>query len=151
MSTAADRRGARDRRRTPRGGGRRDYDRPGSYPPVLVADSYDGARRPCVRYLERFNFDVAEATNGEDALKQIVSTTPRVIVAESTLPAMPAHRLCQWLAQGWRTRDIPVIVVAADFDERPLMPSVAAILVKPFSLETMLSEVRRALRDSQGA
>ena len=62
---------------------------------------------------------------------------------------MPADHLCQWLAQGWRTRDIPVIVVAADFDERPLMPSVAAILVKPFSLETMLSEVRRALRDSQ--
>jgi len=131
-------------------GGRRDYDRPGRYPPVLVADSYDGARRPCVRYLARFNFEVAEAANGEDALTQIVSTTPRLIVAEWTLPFMPAERLCQWLAQGWRTREIPVIVVAADFDVRRLMPSVAAILVKPFSLETMLSEVRRVLRESQG-
>jgi two-component system phosphate regulon response regulator PhoB len=114
-----------------------------------VADSYDGARRPCVRYLDRFNFDVAEVTNGQDALKQIVSTTPRVIVTEWELPSMPADRLCQWLAQGWRTREIPVIVVAADFDARRRMPGVAAILVKPFSLEAMLTEVRRALREAQ--
>ena len=116
---------------------------------MLVADSYESARRPCVRYLDRFNFDVAEAANGEDALKHIVSTTPRVIVTEWTLPTMPADRLCQWLSQGWRTREIPVIVVAADFDARRQMPNVAAILVKPFSLETMLSEVRRVLRESQ--
>jgi len=130
-------------------GGRREYDRSGRYPPVLVADSYEGARRPCVRYLDRFHFDVAEATNGEDALKQIVSTTPRLIITEWTLPTMPADRLCQWLAQGWRTRDIPVIGVAADYDARRQMPSVASILVKPFSLETMLTEVRRVLRESQ--
>ena len=121
----------------------------GRYPPVLIADSYEGARRPCVRYLDRFHFDVAEATNGEDALKQIVSTTPRLIITEWTLPTMPADRLCQWLAQGWRTREIPVIVVAADYDARRQMPSVAAILVKPFSLETMLNEVRRVLREPQ--
>ncbi|OLC76958.1 MAG: hypothetical protein AUH72_18255 [Acidobacteria bacterium 13_1_40CM_4_65_8] len=121
----------------------------GRYPPVLIADSYEGARRPCVRYLDRFHFDVAEAANGEEALKQIVATTPRLIVTEWTLPTMPADRLCQWLAQGWRTREIPVIVVAADYDARRQMPSVAAILVKPFSLETMLNEVRRVLREPQ--
>lgn len=148
MPTAADRRGPRDRRRVPRGG-RREYDRVGRYPPVLIADSYEGARRPCVRYLDRFHFDVAEAANGEEALKQIVATTPRLIVTEWTLPTMPADRLCQWLAQGWRTREIPVIVVAADYDARRQMPSVAAILVKPFSLETMLNEVRRVLREPQ--
>jgi len=129
-------------------GGRREYDQQGRYPPVLVAESYDGARRPFVRYLARFNFEVAEAANGQDALKQIVSTTPRLIVAESTLPAMPAERLCEWLARGWRTRSIPVIVVA-DFDIEQPMPSVAAILIKPFSLDTMLAEVRRVLRESQ--
>jgi DNA-binding response OmpR family regulator len=130
-------------------GGRRPYDRTGRYPTVLVADSYEGARRPCVRYLDRFNFDVAEATNGEEALKQIISVPPSVILTEWTLPTMPAERLCQWLAQGWRTKEIPVIVVAADFDVRREMPSVAAILVKPFSLESMLTEVRRVLRQSQ--
>jgi two-component system, OmpR family, phosphate regulon response regulator PhoB len=114
-----------------------------------VADSYDGARRPCVRYLDRFNFDVAEVTNGDDALKQISSAPPRVIVAEWLLPSMPADRLCEWLSQRPRTRDIPVIVVAADFDARRHLPGVAAVLVKPFSLESMLAEVRRALHEPQ--
>jgi len=132
-------------------GGRRDYDQNGRSPTILVADSYEGARRPCVRYLDRFNFDVAEATNGEDALKQIVSTTPRVIVTEWALPSMPADQLCQWLAQGWRTREIPVIVIAADFEAQRRMPSVAAVLVKPFSLQSMLSEVRRVLHEPPGA
>ena len=116
---------------------------------MLFADSYEGARVPCARYLSRFNFEVAEAANGEDALKQIVFSMPRLIVTEWGLPTMPADRLCQWLAQGWRTRDIPVIVVASDFDARREMPCVAAILVKPFALETMLAEVRRVLRQSQ--
>jgi CheY-like chemotaxis protein len=148
MSLPVDRRGLRDRRRVPRGG-RREYDQPGRHPAVLVADSYDGARRPFVRYLDRFNFDVAEVTNGEDALKQIVSTPPRVIVTEWQLPSMPADQLCLWLSLEPRTRDIPVIVVAADFDARRQMPGVAAVLVKPFSLESMLAELRRALRGPQ--
>ena len=146
--THPERRGAPDRRRVPRGG-RRPYDRTGRHPSVLVADSYEGARRPCVRYLDRFNFDVVEAANGEDALKQIISGPPSVILTEWTLPTMPAERLCQWLAQGWRTKEIPVIIVAADFDVRREMPSVAAILVKPFSLDAMLTQVRRVLRQSQ--
>ena len=55
-------RGARpDRRRVPRGG-RRTTDRTGLHPTILVADSYEGARRPCARYLDRFHFQVVEAS-----------------------------------------------------------------------------------------
>ena len=76
-------------------------------PHVLVADGYDGARRPCVRYLERFNFEVAEAANGEEAMARIASALPHVILADWWLPALPAPRLAEWLAQSRQTRDIP--------------------------------------------
>ena len=56
-----------DRRRVSRGG-RRAFDRAGAYPPVLVADSYDGVRTSCSRYLDRFNFQVLQATT--DAARQ---------------------------------------------------------------------------------
>ena len=78
-----------DRRRVPRGG-RRATDRSGKYPTVLVAESYDGVRKSCARYLDRFNFQVAEAADGEQALTQIAAEPPQVILAESNLPAMPA-------------------------------------------------------------
>src|ERR1700730_18001557 len=103
------------RRRVPRGGGRAT-DRAGKHPPVLVAESYDGVRKSCARYLDRFHLHVAEAEDGEQALTQIAAEPPQVILAELNLPAMPVWRLAQWLSQSWRTRQIPVIVLAGDVD-----------------------------------
>jgi len=140
-----------DRRRVPRGG-RRSTDRAGKHPPVLVAESYDGVRKSCARYLDRFNFQVAEAADGEEALTQITAEPPQVILAELNLPAMPAWRLAQWLSQSWRTRQIPVIVLAGDLEasDPPVSPDfrnvVAGVLVKPFTLRTMLDEIRRVIR-----
>ena len=139
-----------DRRRVPRGG-RRPTDRPGKHPPVLVAESYDGVRKSCARYLDRFNFQVAEAADGEQALMQIAAAPPQVILTELNLPAMPAWRLSQWLSQSWRTRQIPVIVLASDLASADRSMSqdfrslVAGVLVKPFTLRTMLDEIRRVI------
>jgi len=140
-----ERRGQADRRRVPRGG-RRPYDRTGFHPSLLVAEGYEGARLPAVRYLTRFNFEVAEASNGEEALQRIVSMPPQVILADWSLPSMPAPRLCQWLEQSWRTRNIPVIVMVSDYEPGEPIPAVAGILVKPFALSAMLDEIRRVIR-----
>jgi CheY-like chemotaxis protein len=119
---------------------------------VLVAESYDGVRKSCARYLDRFNFQVIEAADGEQALTQITAEPPQVILAELNLPAMPVWRLAQWLAQSWRTRQIPVIVLAGDLDasdpavSRDFQSLVAGVLVKPFTLRTMLDEIRRVIR-----
>ena len=137
-----------DRRRVPRGG-RRAYDRPGSFPSILVADSYEGARNPVVRYLQRFHFEVVEASDGEEALRQIVTAPPHIILADWSLPSMPARRLCQWLDQSWRTRGVPVIVMVGDYEPGEALPPVAGILVKPFALGVMLEEIRRVLRSRQ--
>ncbi|HMD36552.1 MAG TPA: hypothetical protein VKH42_16380, partial [Vicinamibacterales bacterium] len=134
-----------DRRRVPRGG-RRPYDRPGRHPALLFADSYEGARRPCARYLHRLNFEVSEAETGEEALARILHSQPRLILAEWSLPSMPDGRLAQWLAQGFRTRDIPVIVLANEADVTSPPVPVAAVLRKPFTLAQLIDEVRRVLR-----
>jgi DNA-binding response OmpR family regulator len=143
-----ERRAQSDRRRVPRGG-RREYDRTGAYPTILVADAYEGARLPVARYLQRFHFNVLESADGEDALQKIVAASPYLILADWSLPSMPARRLCQWLDQSWRTRSVPVIVMVSDYEPGEGMPPVAGILVKPFSLATMLDEIRRVIRSQQ--
>jgi DNA-binding response OmpR family regulator len=127
-------------------GGRRATDRPGQYPPVLVADSYHGVRHACARYLGHFHFQVAEATNGEEALGIIGERLPHLILTESSLPLMPASRLTQWLAQSWRTREIPIIVMTHEVEPEGLPYRTAGVLVKPFTLADMLEEIRRVLR-----
>jgi two-component system, OmpR family, response regulator BaeR len=135
-----------DRRRVPRGG-RRASDRGGRYPPILVAESYDGVRQACVRYLQQFNFDVTEAADGEQALARIVASPPQLILSEWDLPSMPAGRLTQWVAQRRPDGDIPVIILANGV-EGDQVPRAAGVLRKPFSLPHMLDEVRRVLRES---
>jgi CheY-like chemotaxis protein len=146
--TDVDRRLSADRRGAPRGG-RRAGDRAGAYPSVLVADSYDGARQPVVRYLQRFHFSVHEAADGEAALQKIVTAAPHVIVADSALPTLPARRLFHWLEQSRPTRAVPLIVLVNEYDPDEGIPPAAAVLVKPFSLASMLDEVRRVLRTQQ--
>ena len=113
---------------------------------MLIADSYEGARQACARYLEQFHFAVAEAADGEQALARIVETTPQVILTEWDLPSMPAGRLQQWISQRRPHSDIPVIVLATAVEADAKVPNVAGLLRKPFSLAEMLEEVRRVLR-----
>jgi DNA-binding response OmpR family regulator len=134
-----------DRRRIARGG-RRASDQPGRYPPVLVAESYDGVRMACARYLQQFNFHVVEAADGEQALAGIVATPPQVILTEWNLPSMPAVTLAQWVAQRRAERGIPVIVMANSVEGNTALPCVAGVLRKPFLLSEMMAEVRRVLR-----
>jgi CheY-like chemotaxis protein len=148
--TEAERRSdfAGDRRAVPRGG-RRPYDRPGRFPNLLVADSYEGARVPCARYLDHFGFHVDQATNGNEARACIDAVAPHVVLAEMTLPGAPAAALGDLLDQDPRTRSVPLIVLQSDFEmdqlvERP--QRAATVLIKPFPLATMLQQVRQALR-----
>ena len=136
-----------DRRQVSRGG-RRPSDVGGRFPSILVADSSDGARRPCVRYLDRFNFDVIEAVDGEEARARIRANPPHVILTEWMLPKLSAPRLAQWLAEDGTTRDIPMILLADEDEPEIGMPPAATVLIKPFQLSAMLEAVRRALRAS---
>jgi CheY-like chemotaxis protein len=94
---------------------------------------------------------VSEAADGEEALALIAAEPPHVILTELNLPSMPAGRLVQWLAQSWRTRGIPIIVLASDVhpsDSQELrsLASVSGVLMKPFPLGRMVEEIRRTLR-----
>jgi len=137
----------RDRRRVPRGG-RRDGDQPGRYPHLLVADSYDGVRVPCVRYLTRFGFHVDEAADGDEVLAKVHAAPPHMILVESGLPHAPVSQIVRQLRERPSTRSIPIIVMASSLDASGSDdgPYVGR-LVKPFALSAMLQEVRRVLRE----
>lgn len=138
-----------DRRRMPRGG-RRSSDQPGRYPNLLIADSYDGARGPCARYLDRFGFHVEECVDGDEAMASIDARPPHLILVEAGLPKLSANRMVRRLKDQPHTKAIPIIVMTADFDStapQPTQSEAAGVLVKPFALSTMLQEIRRVLRE----
>jgi DNA-binding response OmpR family regulator len=114
---------------------------------VIVADSYEAARRPCIRYLDHFSFDVAPAPDGQSAIDAIGSQTTAVILMDSHLKDPLSRRQlgAESLAQG-----IPMILMvdtqseARDPEMSELEP--AAVLVKPFPLAVMIDTIRGVLR-----
>ena len=133
-----------DRRRVARGG-RRPYDQAGRYPSVIVADSFDGARRPCVSYLHRLNFDVIEVSTREEMAARLQRSMPRLVLAERALPGGQGTR--HWLdVLQWC--EIPVIVIANTEESNTPLPAGAGLLRKPFTLAQMIAEVRRVLRET---
>jgi DNA-binding response OmpR family regulator len=145
--TPTDRRGAvSDRRRIPRGG-RRATDQPGRHPHVLIADSYDGARIPCAKYLNHLGFGVLEAGNGQRALAHIDAGAAHIIVIENGLADAPVAEIADRLRGA--AHAVPLIVMTNDLgvleDTFAGLPLVG-VLEKPFSLTTMLAEIRRLLR-----
>ena len=147
MSNADRRTPGPDRRRTPRGG-RRASDRPGRFPKVLVADSYEGARIPCVKYLDRLGFSVDQAVTGPEVLAKIIAGgPPHVILIERGLPSATISEIVTELSKG--ARSVPVIVMASDLvsaaEQEPASHHVT-VLQKPFELSAMLEEIRRLLR-----
>src|SRR4029077_20316840 len=127
-----------DRRRIPRGG-RRPTDLHGRYPRVLIDDSDAGARRPCVRYLSLFGFDVEEAATGDEAVVALNSCPPHLPIADTRLSS--AAQFETIVAKDYQ---IPVIVTTTDH-AGPVPLEAIGVLIKPFPLATMLNEVRRAL------
>jgi DNA-binding response OmpR family regulator len=128
-------------------GGRRPEDRPGRHPRLVIAESYDAVRRPFVRYFEFRNFGVSEAADGDELRRVVTSARPHLIVAELALPRLTASRLAQWLTESTHTRHIPLIVTVDHFgDAGGQIGRAQGVLRKPFSLSTMLEEVRRVLR-----
>jgi DNA-binding response OmpR family regulator len=144
--TTPDRRMQSDRRRAARGG-RRASDLPGRFPKILVADSYDGARIPCVKYLDRLGFSVDQAVTGSEVLERIETARPHVILAENSLRVTPIAHIIDRLSRT--SQPLPLIVMMSDLGvSEPLagLPQVS-VLQKPFSLLAMLEEIRRVLRE----
>ena len=123
---------------------------------ILIVDGNHYMRRVTRTMLMNLGAkSVAEASDGEQAIRQIAAEPPQLILAELNLPSMPAGRLAQWLSQSWRTRQIPVIVLGGDLDpsdtslSEDVRSSLAGVLMKPFTLRGMLDEVRRVIRTAE--
>jgi DNA-binding response OmpR family regulator len=138
---------APDRRRAPRGG-RRQSDRPGRHPVVLLADGYQDARSPVARYLDRFGFDVREATTAEEAVAALDRHQPEVLL--SGLRGADAVALFDALSGRAGTAPRVVMVLLSASDD-PVPPAATGVMTKPFSLRPMLDELRREIRAAGAA
>lgn len=118
---------------------------------VLVVEDDPLAREMMLRLLEKENWQVVSAENGQVALKQMAAHQPELILLDLMMPEMDGFQFINELRKTAEWRTIPVIVVTAmnltEQERQRLNGSVVQILQKgAYSRDELLVEVRDLVR-----
>lgn len=116
---------------------------------VLVVDDEDRIRRLLKMYLEKEDFIVVEAENGEEALETALNEEFDVILLDLMLPGMDGEEVCQELR---KTKATPVIMLTAKGEEANRVQGFEIgaddYIVKPFSPREVILRIKALLRRS---
>ena len=116
---------------------------------VLLVDDYPDAREMYSEYLQFSGFDVVEATNGMEALKSAIESSPDIILMDLSLPVMDGWEATRRLKADERTASIPVVALTghalAGISEGAKRAGCDAFVTKPCLPEDLVKEIRRIL------
>jgi DNA-binding response OmpR family regulator len=117
---------------------------------ILTADDDPQLQKLVKRNLERADYDVLTASNGQEALTLVKQQAPDVVLLDVTMPNMDGFEVCRRI----RTfSNVPILMLTArDADQdkvQGLDLGADDYLTKPFSIDELLARVRAVLRRAQ--
>jgi PAS domain S-box-containing protein len=111
---------------------------------ILVADDNKDMRDYIVRLLKN-DYQIIEASNGEDAFALAQQSSPDLIISDIMMPKLDGFGLLKKLKSNFQTRSIPLIFLSARAGEEAKIEGIQAgaddYLVKPFSSKELLARV----------
>jgi sigma-B regulation protein RsbU (phosphoserine phosphatase) len=117
---------------------------------ILIVEDEDDTRFILERLLSKNNYEVKCATNGEEALAALAEYSPKVVVADWTMPKMDGLELCNLVKKNDRTKLIYFILLTAraSLKDRVTGLDVGAddFLVKPIENQELLARIRSGIR-----
>jgi putative two-component system response regulator len=122
----------------------------GERPLLLLVDDQPRNSRLLQAQLGNEQFDYMIAESGEEALEQIASRLPDLILLDYMMPGLSGQEVALRLKQDERTRNIPIIMLTALSDHASRMQALAAgveeFLNKPVEQTELWTRVRNLLR-----
>jgi two-component system phosphate regulon response regulator PhoB len=120
------------------------------FPRVLVVED-EVAIQELLRYaLAQAGFDVVVAGSSEQALAELRSALPSVLLLDLMLPGMSGVNLAKQLRAEPRTRDLPILMVTARAEESERIKGLEIgaddYITKPFSPNELVARIRAVLR-----
>ena len=113
---------------------------------VLLVDDDADMRQQIRKALEKDDWTVAEAGNGQEALALVARAVPRVILLDLTMPVMDGFSFLRALREMPRCADVPVVVLTArdlTRDDRRRLQSASQVLSKgEISLRNLAADLR---------
>lgn len=115
---------------------------------IMVIDDDEDLHTLYGLYLQGESFQIIQAYNGKQALEMLESEKPELIVLDMIMPVMDGEEFFKKLRTEKNITDIPVIIASVN-EKIPQgmqeLGNIHAVLKKPFTIETLISEVHSAL------
>jgi diguanylate cyclase (GGDEF)-like protein len=116
---------------------------------ILIVDDDPGAIQVLARMLEDLG-DVCMATDGQEALRLMVSQRPDLVLLDADMPGLDGFAVCQTLKADPDLADIPVVFVtanrSAEFEVSGFDAGAADYITKPVTAPLVRARVRTQLR-----
>ena len=117
---------------------------------VLIADDEDNQQELIRFSLVKNGFDVITASDGLDALEQIETHNPDLVILDWMMPQISGVDLCRKLRARADMRDLPIIILSARAEEGDrsygLDCGADDYIPKPFFPKELVSRVNSLLR-----
>ena len=119
-------------------------------PYALIVED-EAALVELIRYnLIKEGYEVATATDGEDALLQIAERQPDIVLLDWMLPKLAGIEVARRLRSQQATRNLPIIMLPARTEEsdriRGLDIGADDYMTKPFSMSELTARIRAVMR-----
>ena len=117
---------------------------------ILVVDDEPDILALVQYNLNKAQYDVVGVESGEEALAQVRTTPPSLIVLDLMLPGVDGLEVCKALKRDTRTAAIPIVILTARGEEADIVAGLELgaddYLTKPFSPRVLLARIRAVLR-----
>lgn len=113
---------------------------------ILIADD----DQPILSYMQRkftkLGYEVYVAGNGEEALQQIFSCLPDIVLLDVKMPGLSGIEVCKRMRADDRTKKTPILLLSARAQSAEVKEGLNAgadkYLCKPMSFPDILKEIR---------
>ncbi len=121
-------------------------------PLVLIADDERQVRMLVRRALEQSSFNVCEAEDGAQALKQFEDRRPDIVILDIVMPVMDGLTACTMLRRSAGGRRVPILIMTGgdetDSVAKAYEHGATDFINKPLSMGDLIQRVRYMLRGS---
>ncbi|RDE11322.1 MAG: two-component system response regulator [Candidatus Thorarchaeota archaeon] len=116
---------------------------------ILVVDDEHLTTELAKVILEKHNFSVIIAEDGETALSLAQRENPDLILLDAVLPTMDGFTVCKKLRENKGFKNVPILMLTAKGSSNDIEKGRAAgadeYIIKPFSGKALVATIRRHL------
>ena len=113
---------------------------------VLIVDDEPFNVDVLLQELEELEYELITASNGQEALEQIKSRQPDLILLDLMMPVLDGFAVLSEIKADDSLRDIPVIIVSAASDSKSIVKGIKQgaddYVTKPIDAEHLKSKLK---------